>query len=285
MFVQVVIDTSGAVSDAMVARGLSTDHDAEALRAVRMLRYSPAQADGRSVRTRMMVPVAFDSAFAAPPLFDAQTYPMPDLAARLLPNEQLATRAMMDAIGQMVAEQKPQGEGQIVVGFEVGRHGRVVAPQILKSVSPLADSIALEAVTQTLGFTPARLDDQPIASYRTLPIRFQGVDPPPRTNPAHPGGVYSEDQVDAAPRLIPESRRPITYPESAKRAGEQGVVSVRFVVDEQGAVRDAVVIQSVNRQIDDAALRSVTVLRYQPGRIDGRPVKVQMTLPVTFRLR
>ncbi len=268
VFVQVVIDTSGAVSDATVARGVSVDHDAEALRVVRMLRYAPAQADGRAVRTRAMVPVAFDSAFAAPPSFDAQTYPLPDVAARLLPNDQIATRAMMEAIGQMVAEQKPRGEGQIVVGFEVGRHGRVVAPRVLKSVSPLADSIALEAVKQTLGFMPARLDDQPIASYRTLPIRFQGVDPPPDPEP----DVYKDGAVDVKPKLLPDDRsaimgmhRRINYPEASKLAGVHGVVLVGFVVDEGGNVTDVHVLESVDPMLDREAVRGISSLRFSPG--------------------
>lgn len=288
VFVQVVIDTSGAVAGARVARGVSVDHDAEALRVVRMLRYAPAQADGHAVRARAMVPVAFDSSFTAPPSFDAQTYPLPDVAARLLPNDQIATRAMMEAIGQMVAEQKPRGEGQIVVGFEVGRHGRVVAPRVLKSVSPLADSIALEAVKQTLGFTPARLDDQPIASYRTLPIRFQGVDPPPIPEP----DVYKVAEVDVEPRMLPDEmtamrrlQREVTYPEKAKRARISGRVVVGFVVDETGAVTDIHIVQGVEDTLDAEAMSATAKLQFTPGYVRGRAVKVEMTLPITFRVR
>ena len=36
---------------------------------------------------------------------------------------------------------------------------------------------------------------------------------------------------------------------------------------------------------DDEALRCVRDLKFRPGMQRGRPVKVQFSLPVTFRLR
>ena len=86
----------------------------------------------------------------------------------------------------------------------------------------------------------------------------------------------------------------IRYPASARRNRIQGVVFLSFVVDEQGLVEQAVVEEGIGGGCDEEALRVVRLLRFKPGiqvelTPDGnfisKPVKVQMSLPITFRLK
>jgi len=80
-------------------------------------------------------------------------------------------------------------------------------------------------------------------------------------------------------------RNIIRYPVDAQQNGIQGKVFVRFVVDEEGKVGDAVVVRSVYPSLDREALRVVNSLpKWKPGRQKGKPVRVSYTIPVGFEL-
>jgi len=77
----------------------------------------------------------------------------------------------------------------------------------------------------------------------------------------------------------------VEYPEFAKKAGIEGRVIVQFVVDEQGDVQDPKVTRGVHKLLNEEAIRAVKEQKFKPGKQRGQAVKVQMSLPVTFRLR
>ena len=84
------------------------------------------------------------------------------------------------------------------------------------------------------------------------------------------------------------------YPASCRERGIQGRVIVTFAVNEHGRVEQAVVEKGIGGGCDEEALRVVHLLLFKPGiqvelTPDGnfisKPVKVQMSLPITFRLK
>lgn len=79
-------------------------------------------------------------------------------------------------------------------------------------------------------------------------------------------------------------QRSIVYPDADRRAGTQGRVIVRFVVDETGAPTEVEVVRGVSPGLDSASVAAVRAARFTPGTQDGRPVKVRFTLPVSFRI-
>ncbi|MEM8598389.1 MAG: energy transducer TonB [Bacteroidota bacterium] len=74
------------------------------------------------------------------------------------------------------------------------------------------------------------------------------------------------------------------YPKLAKMAGIEGTVVVQFVVTEEGTVEDAEVTRGLDGGLSEEALRVVRGLTFEPGLKDGAPTKVQLTLPIQFRL-
>jgi protein TonB len=81
-----------------------------------------------------------------------------------------------------------------------------------------------------------------------------------------------------------ESIRP-TYPEMERRAGVEGRVFLQFVVNGDGTVSDITVTRGVSPGLDAAAVQAVrTQARFRPGMQRGRPVRVQFSLPINFRL-
>jgi len=96
------------------------------------------------------------------------------------------------------------------------------------------------------------------------------------------GGVYLIGGGVTGPTLIykvePE------YSEEARKAKFQGTVILLIVVDEHGKPRDARVIHPLGLGLDENALEAIMKWRFTPGKKDGKPVAVQATIEVNFRL-
>jgi len=75
------------------------------------------------------------------------------------------------------------------------------------------------------------------------------------------------------------------YPESARRAGVQGVTTLRVRVLENGRVAEVIVDQSAGfRDLDVAAIDAVKKWLFEPARQGKSPVAVWVLLPVKFEL-
>ncbi len=77
----------------------------------------------------------------------------------------------------------------------------------------------------------------------------------------------------------------IVYPEIAKRAGVEGKVYILAFVDESGTVTKANVLKGIGAGCDEAALEAVKKTKFKPGKQRGKPVKVQVSIPVVFKLQ
>jgi len=77
----------------------------------------------------------------------------------------------------------------------------------------------------------------------------------------------------------------LKYPQSAKDNGIEGKVMIKFIVDKEGAVKNPVIIRSVDPTLDKAALDAVKMLpKFKPGKKGGKPVNVYYSVPITFQL-
>ena len=77
----------------------------------------------------------------------------------------------------------------------------------------------------------------------------------------------------------------IKYPAEAKEKGDEGRVIVQFVVEKDGSIVEPKVVKSVSPELDAEALRVVQMMpKWKPGQQRGKNVRVQFTLPVSFRL-
>ena len=77
----------------------------------------------------------------------------------------------------------------------------------------------------------------------------------------------------------------IHYTDLAIKAGIQGKVIVLAVIDERGDVISVSIAKSLLPSLDEIALNAVKDTKFIPGRQRGKPVKVQVSIPITFKLR
>jgi len=77
----------------------------------------------------------------------------------------------------------------------------------------------------------------------------------------------------------------VVYPESARNNLIQGKVFLQVYINENGEVVFAEVLKGLGSGCDEAAIRAVKSVRFKAGKHNGRYVKVQMSIPVNFRIK
>lgn len=112
---------------------------------------------------------------------------------------------------------------------------------------------------------------------------------PPRASRLAPGSPAREGAPVAItpPRPVAgmATDRPPTYPDLARRRGEQGRVLVRVSVGPDGTPLAVAVGQSSGHtSLDNAALLAVRQWRFVPATQAGRPVPAVAEVPIQFRL-
>jgi protein TonB len=99
------------------------------------------------------------------------------------------------------------------------------------------------------------------------------------------GGVSSGEALSGLARPLGGYQVKPRYPESARRAGFQGVTRLRVHVLESGRVGEVMIDQSAGfRDLDVAAMDAVKKWRFEPARRGKEPVSVWVMLPVKFEL-
>jgi TonB family protein len=97
--------------------------------------------------------------------------------------------------------------------------------------------------------------------------------------PVYPGGDNS---------MYSDLYKEIVYPEYEKQQQIQGTVYVSFIVEKDGSVTNVQIMREVTggKGLNDAAIDAVNKLkRFTPGRMNGRPVRLKMNIPIKFTLK
>jgi TonB family protein len=105
------------------------------------------------------------------------------------------------------------------------------------------------------------------------------------------GRVYGLDEVEVQPEL--QNSREVFglirlyYPSLERDAGVQGTVVLRWVIGADGrAERSTIRVTSTTHpDFDEPARRVAARMRFSPAMVNGKPVRVEVILPVTFTLR
>ncbi len=115
-----------------------------------------------------------------------------------------------------------------------------------------------------------------------------------KTNSQPPKAVVDDefDYVFEAVEQMPDPiggigaiQSKIVYPEIAKRAGVQGRVFVKAFVNQMGSVYKVELVRGIGAGCDEAAMEAVKNTMFNPGKQRGKPVKVQVIIPVFFKLQ
>lgn len=184
----------------------------------------------------------------------------------------------------------------LVIGFTPS------APAQAESQQAEADTLSAEADAPRTRTAPASASAAPAAVAGQGP--FGETEAPSDENkssetvfrhaeemPRFPGCEdlpYEERQKCSDQKKLAFIYKNVKYPPIAKAQGVQGTAVIMFVIETDGTVTNAQVVQSLEADCDAEALRVINSmneanLRWIPAKQDGQPVPVQMYLPIRFR--
>jgi periplasmic protein TonB len=96
------------------------------------------------------------------------------------------------------------------------------------------------------------------------------------------GGVFRVGGGVSSPILL--SKTEPEYSEEARKAKHQGSVVLYVQIDTSGRATNIKVVKSLGLGLDEKAVEAVSKWKFSPGKKDGKPVTVEATIEVNFRL-
>jgi TonB family protein len=96
------------------------------------------------------------------------------------------------------------------------------------------------------------------------------------------GQVFKVGHGVRAPSVL--SKVDPKYPKEARAERIEGTVLLTMVIGTDGAAREIQVTRSINSKLDKPAVSAVRQWKFRPGTKDGRPVNVQASIEMNFRL-
>lgn len=74
------------------------------------------------------------------------------------------------------------------------------------------------------------------------------------------------------------------FPYEMKRQNISGEVTLEFIVDSKGDVRDVTVVNSTHPEFEAPAIHAVQKWKFRPGRKGGKAVSTRVRIPLAFNL-
>ena len=201
------------------------------------------------------------------------------------------------------AAKKAGVQGRVILQFVVDKDGSIDNVSVLRGVNPDLDKEAIRVVSNMPNWKPGMQKGKPVSVKYTVPIAFslpsEEIDKIDEMivvgyqNTKTPDNAEAYETVEQMPQfpggmtgLMQYLAKNVKYPVDAQKEGIQGKVFVQIIVDENGKVSNAKIVQGISPSLDAEALRVVyNMPQWRPGMKDGKPVSVKYAFPINFRLR
>jgi TonB family protein len=165
------------------------------------------------------------------------------------------------------------------------RRVQLAAQTAAQPAAAVPQQVAVAPVQRPVESAPAPRLEQPAASVPAA----SAPAPAPERPRADPNRVYGGDELDTRPSLSNGSafRSAVqrTYPGTLRGSGQWGRAVVSFVVLPDGRVdRSSVtVVEASQPAFRGAATAAIANARFNPARVDGQPVRAQVSMPITWQ--
>jgi len=94
--------------------------------------------------------------------------------------------------------------------------------------------------------------------------------------------TFDVTELERRPEAI--SQIPPTYPPELRKARIQGLVTLAFVLNEEGRVEDPRVENATRPEFEKPAVEAIRKWRFRPGMREGRAVKTYIRIPLRFQV-
>ena len=171
------------------------------------------------------------------------------------------------------AARQSGAQGLVVVLAYVSERGTVEDALVLASNTVHLLNYAAVSAALDWRFVPARNENRMVTDgWRILPFQF-GLESRASGESVGPAGFVP-------PRMlkVPE----LEYPEKAFRARLEGTVVYQVVINREGRLVQATLVESVHPLLDDAALRALEATLFAPATRDGQALEAELLVPFRF---
>ncbi len=284
VYLKFVIEKDGSVSNVKITRGgVNANLDAELVRVVKtMPKWTPGKQRGKAVRCSFQMPlnVKVSDDYVFPTVESAPIFPEGNVSAWI------AKRIKYPA-----AAQKNKIEGRVFIRFVIEKDGSVSTVEILRGVDVSLDKEAIRVVKTMPKWIPGKEKGQSVRCSYQMPINFRLSKP----TASKVKELVDDDEIFAVVEVAPVFpagnvsawvAKNIKYPVVAQKAGIEGRVYVKFVVEKDGSVSNIKIMRGVDPSLDREAVRVVKSMpKWTPGKQRGKAVRVSFDMPINFRLQ
>lgn len=195
-------------------------------------------------------------------------------------------------IGYLQEEEEPVAMVRIMKYSELGPPPSMTnadaAPQVAVSVPVAKPTVGVPVPVPDAEVSP----EQTIATQQEL----SAVASPVGSEGAGDAGVNIEQDIriedDPTPdAFIPVEKQPVPvkqakpeYPEIAKRAGVEGTVWVKVLVDKEGKAKKAIIMKSDAEIFNEPAIAAALQWVFTPAIMNNGPVAVWAAIPFRFKM-
>jgi TonB family protein len=201
----------------------------------------------------------------------------------------------VDSLLKIQAVNEPERFGSAGFTFKslvyFSEKGNVEKIVRLESINNQVDNAILEFIQETFKIIPPEINSNPVKlhSYFTINYNTGGLNFLPGNHslipvPENMYHVTVDEMPSPVGGMIDIVKR-IKYPEEAKEQGIEGKVIVKLFIDEFGNPQSCKIIKGINSSLDTEAKEVLMKTKFYPGKIDGKPVKVQVAIPIVFKLK
>jgi protein TonB len=173
-------------------------------------------------------------------------------------------------------------------------------PSIVASSVPPPISVAQAVAKPSIG-VPIPVPDAEVSPEQTIATQTEmSAEPSPASEEFGEGEqvefiddiVIDEGYEPGMDEFVPVEKPPQIvkkvmpeYPEMAVRAGLEGTVWVKILVDKDGKPKKAVVVRSTAEMFDEPAIKAAMGFLFTPAVMNKGPVKVWVSIPFRFQLK
>ncbi|SEO88450.1 TonB family C-terminal domain-containing protein [Mucilaginibacter gossypiicola] len=193
-------------------------------------------------------------------------------------------------------------QGRVIITFIVEKDGSLSSERIVRGITDDLNNEALRVIKLSPNWKPGMQGNRPVRTQYSVPISFTLAPSDDTTKTTAPARFSiasvqpGSDAVFTSVEQVPEfsggleafSKFLMTnlrYPKAARDNNVQGRVIITFIVEKDGSLSNMKVIRGIGSGCDEEAVRVLSMSpAWKPGIQNGKPVKVQYSVPISFTL-
>ncbi|GGB79078.1 TonB family protein [Dyadobacter sediminis] len=180
-------------------------------------------------------------------------------------------------------------------GVATDVNGKFELTNIAENAVLVASQIQYKTSEMALSKAKTRYDfimerDETVSKNITIPVERTASKPiPVKTADSNSNALKTEEQKPEFPggyaALLEYLQNSIKYPAAALKANVEGIVIVRFVVDQAGMLNSITIVKGVGFGLDAESIRLVKNMpKWKPGIQNGKPLEMAQTIEIRFDL-